>query len=855
MVVYAINGDDVLYSNMDGGGTPLNAGDTWTVTVGSITADISVKAGNVTCAINNDGVFYINAGVEALFNSGGAGKVTMANGSRMIGLGTSGSHCKLGGDAGQGCNEFTTNDGAIVHLEYTEVQYFVNANGWTMTNPWMFFKNCTFRELSTRIIRMYYGYLEMDNCDCDGNAGFYIIHTLYSGQIVLKDNAFKTLAGGSCWLYTKRQSNVTLIGNNTVNKAGGGAVPCDETNDITAAEAHCVYAYYDKLVLSEGNSLATCDVTLNHLSQNADGEIIISDAGTYVDFNFLPFLSFDQGDGSGDVDLYLLREVMTTEDNVVSISDSGEAEAGDNQKFTIGLSKDGYLPNTATAWADGGTASITLSAAAPRTQTNAFPSDQTNDLSKFTTGDTVYLGTSAAGGIEADAAVTNVNVQVEIYNMSDVKQGADLLNTTATLVANVEKTFYAINSNALLSRAGLAVGDYYFKITASGGTPSVGTLVSKCYFTVDALVLPQVQINDFPSDGTDDKGGFLPGDTVYVGTSSAGGVTSTVNVVNATVQVEIYNVADAKQGADLLNTTATLVATVEKTFYDMNSNVLLSNGELAAGEYYIKTTISGGTPTISSETSKTYFNVNPSQTITNQTHDVSSPYSVEIGTEITVTCDYTGDDDVWVEMNDIYFKLTNTANSCSGTITTTTVRSGGPFTITIHGPSAVSKDCSNDVTITAQSEQTSPFVAIETITEANFVLSGWDTPTVNDKWWKVGEKLVPQIFFDTRHDHYMEWNEITLPRNATSGVRLHSIFIVVAASTRAERWSMETEIRRIFSDPALCQEPYYDIDYIYIHDGGYSCWESEKDKKSGCATYFSRFEIVVRYADGATNVD
>jgi hypothetical protein len=240
--------------------------------------------------------------------------------------------------------------------------------------------------------------------------------------------------------------------------------------------------------------------------------------------------------------------------------------------------------------------------------------------------------------------------------------------------------------------------------------------------------------------------------------------------------------------------------------------------------------------------------------ITNQAHDVASPYSVEIGTEIIVTCDYSGSEDCWAEMNDVYFKLTNTAGSCSGTITTSTVRSGGPFTITVHAPEAPSVNCANAVTITIQDEQTSPFVAIEAITEANFVLSGWDTPVVNEKWWEVGKKLIPQICFDTRHDHVMEWNEVSLPRNATSGRRLHSIFLVVANPTRAGRWSMECEIRRIFSDPALCVEPYDDIDIIYIHDGGYSCWETEKDKKSGCATYFSRFEIVVVYSDGANKV-
>ena len=666
-----------------------------------------------------------------------------------------------------------------------------------------------------------------------------------------------TISGGTQWV--KGLSGVYVYIICTTNYAGA---------ELTRANGQdmgdSVLKYYSKIKvkIDDGsNPLQNAVVTVR--KKTGDGEVLFEPHFNDYDDK----IQDSRTDSGGFGYVYVLSKMVIIDGTITYYSDENQAEAGDNSPYMIGAEYPAYESpaetevwgiesgNDSTDETDVGTISCSDPVVLPRTQTNAFPTDSTDDKAKFTTGDTVYLGTSAAGGIEADAAVTNVNVQVEIYNMSDVKQGADLLNTTATLVANTEKTFYSINSDTLLSRAGLAVGDYYFKITASGGTPSVGTLVSKCYFTVDALDLPQVQVNVFPSDQTDDKGGFLPGDTVYVGLSGSGGVTSTVNVANATVQVEIYNISDVKQGSDLLNNTATLVATVEKTFYAINSNALLQRAGLTAGEYYIKTTVSGGTPTIASEISKCYFNINPSETISAETHDIGNSYTVEIGAEITVTADYTGNDDLWAEMNDVYFKMTNVSGVCTGIITTSTVRSGGPFTITVHGPSAVSKDCANPITITAQSEQTSPFVAIEAITETNFVLSGWDTPVVNDKWWKVGEKLVPQIFFDTRHDHYMEWEELTLPRNATSGVRLHSIFIVVAASTRAERWSMETEMRRIFSDPALIVNPYNDIDLIYIHDGGYSCWESEKDKKSGCATYFARFEIVVRYADGATNVD
>jgi hypothetical protein len=361
MVIYAINGDDVLYSNMDGGGTPFVDGDSWSVTLGSITADQNGKAG-ANCTMGNDGIVYMDAGVSMLFNHGAVFKLTMSNGSKLIGIGTVGSHCKIGGDAGQDCNEFATNDGAIVHLEYTDIEYFQNANGWSVSNSWMYLKNCTINGMSTRGFRFFYGYLEMDSCVFDFSC-LYCVHCLYSGYFIFKDVEFGTWPGADAWMYTNRQSFVTLIGNNTINQNGGGAVPCDETNDITQATTHAVYVYYPKLDLDEGNNLAGCDVTLNHPSQNANGEIIITDGTGQVDFKFQAFLPFDQGDGSGDVDLYLLREVMTTGDNVVPISDSGEAEAGDNQKFTIGLIKDGYLYNTTTAWSNAGTVSITLSEA------------------------------------------------------------------------------------------------------------------------------------------------------------------------------------------------------------------------------------------------------------------------------------------------------------------------------------------------------------------------------------------------------------------------------------------------------------------------------------------------------------
>ena len=242
------------------------------------------------------------------------------------------------------------------------------------------------------------------------------------------------------------------------------------------------------------------------------------------------------------------------------------------------------------------------------------------------------------------------------------------------------------------------------------------------------------------------------------------------------------------------------------------------------------------------------------ETISNQIHDVSSPFSVEIGTEITVTCDYTGDDDCWAEMNDLYFKMTNASGVCTGTIATSTVRSGGPFTITIHAPIAESQDCFNPITITAATEQTNPFELIKDAIEDNVVVDG-DSITMNKGWYEVSRRKQRQAFFDTTRRHYIEWEEITLPRNATSSRKIHHIFVGIAGKghndievSRSDRWSFECDMRRVFSDPAIIMEPADDVSYIVINDFAYSILEGDRDKKVGCEEYYAIFDIIVVYA-------
>lgn len=239
------------------------------------------------------------------------------------------------------------------------------------------------------------------------------------------------------------------------------------------------------------------------------------------------------------------------------------------------------------------------------------------------------------------------------------------------------------------------------------------------------------------------------------------------------------------------------------------------------------------------------------ENITNQVHNAGA--TVQIGTNITVTADYTGAEDGTAEMNGKYFVMTNAVGVLTGIITTSTVHTGDDFTITVHAPEAVSRDCAVDVTITIADQQTDPQVLIKDMIEDNMEIIGWTT-IVNDKWWEAGKRYERQVFFDDRRDHYVEHEEIYLPRGSLSNRKIHHVFVGVAGGdskvpgvSKAQRWDIECEMRRIFSDSALCIDPIDDVGIVYIEDAGMSVIESNKNKKVGCEEFYATFEIFVVY--------
>ena len=140
---------------------------------------------------------------------------------------------------------------------------------------------------------------------------------------------------------------------------------------------------------------------------------------------------------------------------------------------------------------------------------------------------------------------------------------------------------------------------------------------------------------------------------------------------------------------------------------------------------------------------------------------------------------------------------------------------------------------------------TDPFTLLKTIMEANISIPGWTT--VNNSWFRVTQRLVKQIYFDTKRDHYVEFEEMQLPKSSTSSRKLHHIFVVVAAPDRDGRQLLEDDMRRVFTDPTIVVDPASDVSAIYLEDSGYGQWQSDKDKKTGCEEYSARFEIILIY--------
>lgn len=104
-------------------------------------------------------------------------------------------------------------------------------------------------------------------------------------------------------------------------------------------------------------------------------------------------------------------------------------------------------------------------------------------------GDVVIIN----GNITLDTTTTGVNVLVEIRKLSDDSLVSTVLNSTANFVVGVNRTLYNINGDTNITYTASTVGDYYSKITLSGGTPALDLTLDRdetAEFSVVATAVP-----------------------------------------------------------------------------------------------------------------------------------------------------------------------------------------------------------------------------------------------------------------------------------------------------------------------------------------------------------------------------
>jgi hypothetical protein len=298
------------------------------------------------------------------------------------------------------------------------------------------------------------------------------------------------------------------------------------------------------------------------------------------------------------------------------ISDQNNAETGDNTTYkgaAQSLSGSFYGGVSSAFWAipTSGTYATGVAVAITLTAVPTIPLVSFNDYSNvvagtktwhFGTGSTVYFGSTTAGGVTSSVGVTGATIQTYVESKAGVKQGADLINGPFDLVAATEKTYYAMNSNVLLSKASLPDGEYSLVTIVSGGTPAITSETSRTNFSISST--PEMAIDArASSDGTDPLWIHTTGATVKL----IGSVTSQVAVTGATLTIAAYNDANVKQGADLLSASVNLAAATPLTHKAANGGTDISKAGLIDGSFYFLVTISGGTPAITSESSRAEF--------------------------------------------------------------------------------------------------------------------------------------------------------------------------------------------------------------------------------------------------------
>jgi len=355
-----------LFSDMDGLGTPYEDDDTLIVSSGGDGvcdalwpgADGSRETANITI---NDGAKWQMENTVKLYCK-----------ANMI-FRQWGGNVKLKGQPGGG-TEFGEDNAA--KQNYSVMCYENAIYSASYVN---------FGRVNEYILARQGGHVNLDHCNIKYHTNCYRGLLIYDGgAIECNDCTFTTPKVGTnygCYMY---DGGTVILRNCVFDNTWDYLAHCNlhacsvkmlgsisfagATDPIAAWFSYTLskkiyWQYYPKLTVNETNNVQDASLSIDHPSTNTEGFL----RWEHNDFfqNLPPVYGENlQTDASGNSFVYaLMKSGVTIHDGTMVIkywSDSGEAETGDNQKYTVGLGKEGYHFATKTVWGDAGTVSFTL---------------------------------------------------------------------------------------------------------------------------------------------------------------------------------------------------------------------------------------------------------------------------------------------------------------------------------------------------------------------------------------------------------------------------------------------------------------------------------------------------------------
>jgi len=304
--------------------------------------------------VNIGGIHIQDAGTTCQIRDGYA--IVVNEGGQWRSLGTSGSRCAITGEDKTTNTHYIRINGKIF-TDYTDISvfYYIGMAGASGTYE---FVNSTISDMYFTIAFLNtVGMYLFINCtiSCD-TAGRYIFEGGYSPHIIAINTAFTSITDNHICLI------ISLIKLELYSCTYQG-IPFD-SGDIVGTAWDANIRIYEKSTVTVSGNLADAHVSPSHPELDANG--MLENTDSYM--KIPGFLSPDVTNASGVTNLYLLQKSAYWRSGLAVgsrtwfyHSDSGQAETGGNQKWSITGAKVGYVTDSDDVFA-GQAVSLTIDA-------------------------------------------------------------------------------------------------------------------------------------------------------------------------------------------------------------------------------------------------------------------------------------------------------------------------------------------------------------------------------------------------------------------------------------------------------------------------------------------------------------